>query len=729
MLKKSTVSTGVYWVEIPEADVRIVCGAPADTVKHLMRGGFITTTGRDGKTWETGPSAVLLSDVSIQNGDFANLTEFLVLQMLYRQGMIIPRHPNNTGVKPKIIGVEDQIAAQREYIFRGNYGLTSVEELVEAGVEPELAQEYFRIKTQFAFGAIRTPEELIDFITVRDQPVTIAPGVDIERVAVNTYRISHGGDYEEVSLTLSPTEQYLPPYVLGQHKIKREYFSIVHTGEGDGWDINRPCMAGILVFQGRIYLIDAGPSVMHTLNSLGISVNEIDGIFHTHAHDDHFAGLTSLVRADHRLPYYAAPMVRASVMKKLSALMSFPEEQFDRYFVPHDLTMDAWNMIDGLEVKPVYSPHPVETTIMFFRTLWRNGYRTYGHFADICSLDQLQALEDANDPVSVSVAAGVRSNYLTPTDVKKLDIGGGMIHGVAEDFRDDSSERIVLSHKAAPLTMSEKEIGADTAFGIADVLITSSYVALESTVIDLLRRNFPGAPDHAIAMLANSPAKTVSVGSILIKKETRPEAIYLLVNGLVEVLDSETSASNSLTIGTIIGERSCLYGEPSRRTYRAGSFIRVLEIPEDVYRAFIDRSGLAAVMDEFLTRKHFLEGTQLLGDRIAGNTRNAIVHEMAERTFEEGAQIVPDHSVLMIAEGSVEIRCHDKLVDVAGINEAIGEPQLLNDTPHTLTYYARETTRLYQVPCAVLEDIPIVRWKLLEQYNRKARRCQAIFQA
>ncbi|MEX2443534.1 MAG: cyclic nucleotide-binding domain-containing protein [Alkalispirochaeta sp.] len=728
MLKKSTVTTGVYWVEIPEANVRIVCGAPADTVKHLMRRGFITNVERDGRRWETGPNAVLLSDVSIQNGDFANLTEFLVLQMFYRQGMIIPRHPNNTGAKPQIIGAEDQIAAQREYIFRGNYGLTSVEELLEAGVDRELAEEYFRIKKQFAFGAIRTPEELIDFVPVRDQPVAIAPGVDIERVAANTYRISYGGDYEEVSLNLSPAEQYRPPYVLGQHKIKREYFSIVHTGEGDGWDINRPCMAAILVFQGRIYLIDAGPSVMHTLNSLGLSVNEIDGIFHTHAHDDHFAGLTSLVRADHRLPYYATPMVRASVRKKLSALMSFPEEQFDRYFVPHDLTIDEWNMIDGLEVMPVYSPHPVETTIMFFRALWRHGYRTYGHFADICTFDQLQALEDPENPVSTALAARIRKNYLTPTDVKKLDIGGGMIHGVAEDFRDDASDRIVLSHKSDPLTMSEKEIGADTAFGITDVLINSSYVALESTILDLLRRNFPGAPDHAIAMLANSPARTVSVGSILIKKATRPESIYLLVNGLVEVLDSDTAASNILTIGTIIGERSCLYGEPSRRTYRAGSFIRVLEIPEDIYRSFIERSGLGEMMDEFLTRKYFLEGTHLLGDRIAGDIRNMIAHEMAERTFEKGAQIAPQHTILMIAAGSVEIRCHGKLIDVAGVNEPVGAPQLLNDTPHTLTYYAREATRLYEIPCGVLQEIPIVRWKLLEQYNRKARRCAAIFQ-
>jgi Metal-dependent hydrolases of the beta-lactamase superfamily III len=108
--------------------------------------------------------------------------------------------------------------------------------------------------------------------------------------------------------------------VLGFHQIRRDYFAVLHSGEGDGWDPNRPAMASILVFQGKVYLIDAGPNIMHSLNALGISVNEIAGIFHTHGHDDHFCGLPDIMRADHRIPYYATPLVRASVMKKLAAL-------------------------------------------------------------------------------------------------------------------------------------------------------------------------------------------------------------------------------------------------------------------------------------------------------------------------------------------------------------------------------------------------------------------------
>lgn len=727
-MKKSRVTTGVYWLDIHNADLRILCGTPADTVKHLMRRGYINAVERGGVSYETGPNAILLSDVNIQNGEFSNLAEFPVLQMLYRQGMIIPDHPNNDGRKPKIIGSADQIAAQKEYIYRGNYGLASLEELLDAGVEETTAKEYMRIKTAFAFGKIRRPEELIDFIVVENEPVSIIPGVHIERVALNTYRISHAGDYEEVCLNLGRTEYYKPPYVLGQQKVKRDYFSIVHTGEGDGWDINRPCMASIVVFQERIYLVDAGPSVIHTLNSLGLSVNEIDGIFHTHAHDDHFAGLTSLVRADHRLPYYAAPQVRRSVMKKLSALMSFPEEEFDRFFIPRDLTMNRWNMIDGLEVKPVFSPHPIETTVMFFRALWHDGYRTYAHFADICSMDQLDSLTQKDDPFSVALAEEVKSNYFTPVHVKKLDIGGGMIHGNAEDFRTDESERIVLSHVSAPLTLRQKEIGADTSFGMTDVLIKGSNGGAEYRVTELIRHNFPEIPGYDVKMVANCPTNTYSIGTILVKRHAVPKTVLLIIDGLVEILDAEMDTQNTLTVGSMIGEYAILVGHPTPRTYRAGSFVRVLEIPGEMYRSLIERNGLESRMKEYLNRKHFLEGTYLLGDRISGENVSAIAQTLREERVSSGGTLTAGGDLLLIIDGSVDIYCREKRVGSAGSYEGIGETDIIGESEFPFTYIARGDVTLYRVPGSAVQKIPIVRWKLLEQLTLRTQNCRAIFQ-
>ena len=327
-IEKTKVGTGIYWINIPEADLRILCGCPADSVKHLLQKGLIVTREIGGVSYETGPNAILLSDISVQNDKFCNLSEFPVLQMLYRQGMILPDHPNNRGIKPILIGREDQIQAQLAYIHRGNYGLLSREEIMETGIPEDLADMMMTMKELFAFGKIRDSQELLDTLPIGDEPVALRSGVRIHRVALNVYEIAYNGETVQVDLNLGPEEQYEPTYQPGFHRIRREYFSVVHTGEGDGWDIHRPCMASILIFQGKIYLIDAGPHILQTLMALGIDVNEIEGIFHTHCHDDHFAGLTTLIRTDRRIKYYATPLVRASVIKKLSALMSIDEKRF-----------------------------------------------------------------------------------------------------------------------------------------------------------------------------------------------------------------------------------------------------------------------------------------------------------------------------------------------------------------------------------------------------------------
>ena len=154
-IHKIDVARGIQWVEIPGAGLRILCGCPADAVKHLIKRGLILPKQFKGVACETGPNALLLSDLSVQNGEFANLAEFPILQMLYKQGLILPGHPNNIGTKPLLMGSAEQVDSQLRYIYRGNYGLVSREEIMETGVSAEQADQMMRIKLKFAFGQIR----------------------------------------------------------------------------------------------------------------------------------------------------------------------------------------------------------------------------------------------------------------------------------------------------------------------------------------------------------------------------------------------------------------------------------------------------------------------------------------------------------------------------------------------------------------------------------------------
>jgi len=473
-MKKVSLAPGCWCVEIPEAGLSILCGSPENAVKFLYRAGCIRDQETDGVRYEKGPNGILLSEVPIQNGAFSNVGEFPVLHMLYLQGMMVPGHPNNTGRRPLVIGLKDQVEAQCRYIFTGNYGLSSVEEMVAAGLSPDEARRQMRMKLFFAYGKVKPTEDLLDLRVFDNDAVELAPCVFLHRKALNVYEFLCSGQSEEVDLNLRPGDRYGAPYRLPSRKVVPAEFAVVHLGDGDGWDPTRPCTGSLIVHGDDLGLVDAGPNLNEGLEALGLSVNRINRLFQTHGHDDHFVGLTALMRSEKRVRYHAVPWVRASVEKKFQALTGLDASDFSRFFDVHDLVPDQWNQLEGLEVLPLFSPHPVETTIFHFRVAGAQGYKTYAHLADIAAFSVLDAMTQ-DDPADFGLTAadvrGVKEVYRRPAEVKKIDIGEGMIHGHAADFAGDGSPVLLLSHTGRELNAEELALGRRPEFGETSVLI------------------------------------------------------------------------------------------------------------------------------------------------------------------------------------------------------------------------------------------------------------------
>ena len=724
-IRKISVARGIYWVEVPEAELKIQCGCPADSVKHLMKRGLIVPAEQNGVQYETGPNAILLSEKMLQNGYFANLAEFPILQMLYRQGMLIPGHINNTGDKPILIGIKEQLNAQLRYIHRGNYGLVSEEEIMEAGISQEEAADLMAMKYQFAFGHIRDSEELLDTREVKAGRIEIKNGVFLTRLGINHYRIEYKGDHTDVDLNLLPDEVYETPYPLGFYNVKREYFGIIHAGEGDGWDINRPCMSSILMFQGKIYLIDAGPNLLASLNALGIGVNEIEGLFHTHAHDDHFAGLTTLMQTDHRIKYYATPLVRASVTKKLAALLSFDEDNIGNYFEICDLNFDAWNNISGLEVMPLLSAHPVETNTFIFRTLWEDGYRTYAHMADICSRDTLnKMLRSEENPTGISQKLFDKFDalYDIPVNLKKIDIGGGMIHGSAEDFRNDPSDKLLLSHTSKELDFKEKEIGSSATFGMVDVLIPDYQDYARRHAYYYLKSYFLRLKDYKLRTLINNAIESFNAGTILLKEGEENRNVYLLLTGSVEMINTGDGACNLLSAGSLIGEISGTFGTPSQYTFRASTFVQLLKIPVTLYVPFIKENNLYNTIKQLQGHRAFLQQTNLFGDGVSTVMLNHVAQSMRIMTFEPGEILSrgDNRDLYLVRSGSLVRHLGAEHVETIEKGSFFGEESILFKMPSLLRVRSAEKTTVCVIPGELLRDIPVVHWKLFEAYeNRK----------
>ncbi|MBF0191043.1 MAG: cyclic nucleotide-binding domain-containing protein [Magnetococcales bacterium] len=723
-MRKINIIPGVSWVEIPEIDLFILCGSPADIVKHLMRRGLINSVEKNGVTCENGPNAILLSDIPIQNGMFANLAEFPVLQMLYRQGMILPNHPSNTGVKPLLMGSETQVRRQMQYIFRGNYGLISPEELMAAGASPEEAEWMMSMKLRFAFGRILPTESLLDGLFIGDHEVPIRSGATIARVGANQFRVRYREEIVTVDLNLPPNQVYLSPYPLGYSNLRREYFAVVHSGQGDGWDTDNPSMSSILMHQGNIYLVDVGPNLVACLTALGISISEIHGIFHTHGHDDHFAGITTLIRAGHRIRYYATPLVLSSVSKKLSALLGVEESFMSDFFDVQPLTCGQWNEIDGLEVKPIFSPHPVETSLFLFRSRGPDGYRTYAHWADLASFEVLERMirSDPTQPgISREFFESVRDNYLIPADLKKIDIGGGMIHGQAQDYRGDRSGKMVFAHTSAELTLRQKEIGSSATFGTMDVLISSMQEYTWKFAHAYLRNYYEGIALNRLPVLLNNPVRTFNPGTIIIHAGETHRDLFLILTGIVEQIQEGSDLIVSLSAGSIVGDISAMNAMPAMATFRTCCFVQCLCIPGDLYQDFIIQNDLYANFERLQDFWTFLRSTWIFGEAVnlINLTRIALaIEQMALQAGESLPGVDPD-SLYLVQKGEME-----RVLDGQGVGchhpgECFNEESVFGLRTDACGFRARQSALVCRIPASMVADIPIVRWKLLEITERR----------
>ncbi|PKL25750.1 MAG: cyclic nucleotide-binding protein [Spirochaetae bacterium HGW-Spirochaetae-3] len=710
------VGDGISIADIPEAGLSILCGCPENAVKFLIKSGAIRGRSVKGFSYETGPNAILLSEISVQSGRFSNLAEFPVLQMLYRQGLIIPGHPNNTGVRPMLIGLREQVEAQARYIYAGNYGITSPDAL-----DPDdaaAAASLIRMKKKFSFGAFKSVEELLDVKVIDGAIIELRGGAFIRRLGVNRYEFICDGRAVEADLNLGPGERYGAPYVLPRSTTPRDLFSVVHIGEGDGWDPERPCMSSVVVHEGRPYLVDAGPNIEESLDAVGLRVGDLAGVFHTHVHDDHFVGLTDLMRADRSLAYYAVPMVRRSAIEKLRALCDVGEAEFARFFDVRDLEAGRWNDVDGLGVMPVFSPHPLETTVFRFRAYGPDGPRTYAHYADLSSfavIDSMVAADDSEAGISAAEAARAKAAYLEPADLKKVDVGGGMIHGDPEDFRNDASTDLLLSH-GGPVDIRALGFGRVAAFGEVSVLVPGA--GEWSAARNALAEYFPGAPDGDIASLAASPRRSFAEGETVATAGSEAGFAFLTLDGSLERLDGGGAPTLCLDYGALVGAAEIAAGIPHAVTYRASQETEAVAVPAAAFSAFLRRNGLA---DGLIAAFTALDGL-ILSPVLAGMRSMPCLYELAasSRLIEssDGAEL-DGAGVYVLASGRVAVRYGDVAIEEIGPGGVYGEESLADVPGRLFSAACAGPVAVRLIPPAAIDGKPSLLWSLRELFSRR----------
>ena len=709
------LAPGISWLEIPKVNLRILCGCPADAVKHLTSKGKISLVTENGVSFETGPNAILLADDFLQNGLPANMAEFPVLQMFYKQGQIIPNHPNNKGERPILIGNANAVQSQLQYIYRGNYGLTTPEELIDCGISLEDTAEMMAMKMQFAFGRIQPPDALLATCVIKDSSWQSLRGdLLVSRTGTSQYQFKMGSECIDVDLTLKEAETYPPPYELPDQLLPRDKFSVWHTGEGDGWDCFRPCMASILMIEGEPYLVDAGPNVHYTLEVLGIDLSEVAGIFQTHAHDDHFAGLTYLLQGGSKIKYFASSLVRKSTFQKLSDLISLPVEEIEKFFEIVDLEFDNWtNITRSVQVQPRFSPHPVETNIYYFRYQEGGEKKIFGHLADIVSSAVLGRMKnpEAKYHISEDFFDKTLQSYLEHSDVKKIDAGGGMIHGEVVDFANDPSGKLILAHSSLPFPEDQLTSAYTAEFGTSDLRVPLDHEKFfQDKALQWLQQRLPSLKKEELRELVTKQTEEIPRGQQILTRAHESGYIPLLLTGRVEL--------NGLLhpAGTLLGEAIALADlQVSQEMVSVGP-VRILPISLNSYRELLKKHKLLKKRISLFKDYDHFRTLPMLQYGLSDDQLISLLKKSDRINLKKNQPVLlPKNTLGFLEAGEIQFLASNKTLKVTeksllGLSNVLGKPFT----------WKEQTIRKCQVLCFPAENLlqaPGVRWFLQRAYQ------------
>ena len=77
-----------------------------------------------------------------------------------------------------------------------------------------------------------------------------------------------------------------------------------------------------------------------------------------------------------------------------------------------------------------------------FRVKDKDGYKAYSHLSDTINLKAFHEIIEKNPTIFSSKDIDyVNKSYLSQTNLKKIDVGGGAIHGHLQDYENDESRK------------------------------------------------------------------------------------------------------------------------------------------------------------------------------------------------------------------------------------------------------------------------------------------------
>jgi len=229
---------------------------------------------------------------------------------------------------------------------------------------------------------------------------------------------------------------------------------------------------------------------------------------------------------------------------------------------------------------------------------------------------------------------------------------------------------------------------------------------------------FPDVSPHQIHILLNCDIVTFNPGTIIAKEGEMVDYIYLLLSGTTEMIQTKENIYVKLSAGALICDYSSLLQIPITETYTTLNYVKALKIPMSLYQQFIKTNKLFDDARKLVEKRRFIGRTELLGEDISYPIQNKIISSIKVETFKKDCYLKEDETnnvLRIIVDGEVERYYKDKKIQILKRGDYFGGLSRALKQDSSFDFKVKKNLKTYKIPFDVVENIPIIRWKMFEK--------------
>ncbi|MCP4753536.1 MAG: hypothetical protein GY866_21825 [Proteobacteria bacterium] len=339
----------------------------------------------------------------------------------------------------------------------------SLEAEINLKIEPKLDKSKIKqmvkearfLAPQDKNGHAYTLEEMVEFIPFEtgDKKVVYPsyeshPEIAIQRTGDDDFTINCDTQFEckiDIKKKQTPVYEIKPTKISKTEKASKSIFTVHCLGSSEGFDPTQPANGFLLYFNGKWILWDC-PAYLHKhLEEIGITFEEIDGIFISHVHEDHL-DIMETIGNDKKVDIYTSPEIFHCMILKLLTIMDCSYEEALSFYNFKPIYANTPFELHGAMFEVFYSCHAIPALGLRLGVPHKNGTSKLYLSGDTLPKRMIKKLSES-DIYSQERLKEVE-NFLPDNveyDIIFADTGGGAIHADPEDYATNPN-KVVYMH-------------------------------------------------------------------------------------------------------------------------------------------------------------------------------------------------------------------------------------------------------------------------------------------